>query len=47
VTAAWLVVNTLAQRPVESGAGLALIAAGLPFYFHFRRQRLRREPAGE
>jgi hypothetical protein len=31
VTAAWLVVNTLAERPVESIAGLALIAAGLPF----------------
>jgi APA family basic amino acid/polyamine antiporter len=46
VTAAWLVVNTLAQRPVESVAGLALIAAGLPFYFHFRRQP-RPEPAGE
>jgi APA family basic amino acid/polyamine antiporter len=47
VTAAWLVVNTLTERPVESVAGLALIAAGLPFYFHFRRQRQRREPAGE
>jgi APA family basic amino acid/polyamine antiporter len=39
MTAAWLVVNTLAHRPVESVAGLALIAAGLPFYVHFRRQR--------
>jgi APA family basic amino acid/polyamine antiporter len=44
MTAAWLVVNTLAHRPVESVAGLALIGAGLPFYFHFRGQR-RREPA--
>ena len=42
-TAAWLVVNTLVQRPVESAAGLALVAAGLPFYFHFRRQRRQRE----
>jgi len=45
VTAAWLVINTLAHRPVESAAGLALIAAGLPFYFLFRRQRRRRELA--
>ncbi len=43
--AAWLVINTLLQRPVESVAGLALIAAGLPFYIHFRRRR--RELAGE
>ena len=39
VTAAWLVVNTLVHRPVESAVGLALIGVGLPFYFHFRRQR--------
>jgi basic amino acid/polyamine antiporter, APA family len=45
VTAAWLVFNTLVERPVESVAGLALIAAGLPFYFHFRRQRRRLESA--
>jgi APA family basic amino acid/polyamine antiporter len=36
-TAAWLVINTLVHRPVESAAGLALVAAGLPFYVHFRR----------
>jgi APA family basic amino acid/polyamine antiporter len=41
VTAGWLVANTLAQRPVESVAGLALVAAGLPCYLHFRRQRRR------
>ena len=46
VTAAWLVINTLAHRPVESAVGLALIAAGLPFYFLFRRQRRQRELAG-
>ena len=38
-TAAWLVVNTLVERPVESAAGLVLIAAGLPFYAYFRRGR--------
>lgn len=47
VTAAWLVINTLAHRPVESAVGLGLIAAGLPFYFLFRRQRQRRELALE
>jgi len=38
-TAAWLVVNTLVERPVESAAGLVLIAAGLPFYLYFLRRR--------
>jgi len=45
LVAAWLVVNTLAQRPVESVAGLALIAAGLPFFFYFRWQRRRKQLA--
>lgn len=34
-----LVINTLWASPVESGAGLLLIALGLPFYFYFRRTR--------
>ena len=34
--ALWLVVNTLTANPVESAAGLLLIALGLPFYFYFR-----------
>ena len=38
-TAGWLVVNTLVERPVESAAGLVLIAAGLPFYLYFLRRR--------
>lgn len=37
VVAAWLVINSLTTTPVESGAGLFLIALGLPFYFWFRR----------
>jgi APA family basic amino acid/polyamine antiporter len=32
-----LVGNTLVARPVESLAGLALVAAGLPAYFFWRR----------
>ncbi|HEV7595019.1 MAG TPA: amino acid permease [Gemmatimonadaceae bacterium] len=33
----WLVINSLSAYPVESGAGLLLIALGLPFFFFFRR----------
>jgi len=34
--AAWLVINSLTATPVESVAGLILIALGLPFYAYFR-----------
>jgi APA family basic amino acid/polyamine antiporter len=37
LVAFWLVVNTLINRPVESVAGLVLIALGLPVYWYFRR----------
>ena len=37
--AIWLVVNTLLNRPVESVAGLVLIALGLPVYWYFRMAR--------
>jgi basic amino acid/polyamine antiporter, APA family len=36
LVAFWLVVNTLFARPVESVAGLVLIALGLPIYFYYR-----------
>jgi APA family basic amino acid/polyamine antiporter len=36
MVALWLVVNTLVNRPVESVAGLVLIALGLPVYWYFR-----------
>jgi APA family basic amino acid/polyamine antiporter len=39
LVAAWLVVNTIVTSPVESAAGLALIALGVPVYFYFRRRR--------
>ena len=39
LVAAWLVINTLLNRPVESITGLVLIALGLPIYFYYRRQR--------
>ena len=35
----WLVVNTLVNRPVESVAGLVLIALGLPVYWYFPPSR--------
>ena len=35
---ALLVVNTLAERPVESLLGLGLVAMGLPAYWYWRRQ---------
>ena len=37
IVAAWLVINSLSATPVESVAGLVLMAVGLPFYFFFRR----------
>lgn len=36
LVAAWLVVNSLSATPVESAAGLILMALGLPFYIYFR-----------
>jgi APA family basic amino acid/polyamine antiporter len=41
LVAAWLVVNTILTSPVESAAGLALIALGLPVYFYFKRTKPR------
>ena len=40
LVAFWLVINTLVNRPVESVAGLVLIALGLPVYWYFRANRL-------
>src|SRR5262249_55696360 len=34
-----LVISTLFDSPRESFLGLGLIFAGLPFYFHWRKQR--------
>jgi len=40
LVATWLVINTLRTNPVESAAGLLLIALGIPFYLYFRRNRV-------
>ena len=45
LVASWLVWNTIHTRPLESTVGLGLIAAGLPFYFYFRRSRPRTSPS--
>jgi APA family basic amino acid/polyamine antiporter len=39
LVAAWLVLNSLWATPVESAAGLVLIALGLPFFLYFRATR--------
>jgi len=36
LVSAWLVVNTLIEKRVESVAGLVLILAGLPLFYWFR-----------
>jgi APA family basic amino acid/polyamine antiporter len=50
LVAVWLVINTLTASPVESAAGLFLIALGLPFFLYFRasgwitRARMKERP---
>jgi APA family basic amino acid/polyamine antiporter len=49
---AWLVVNTLVERPIESLAGLALVILGVPVYWTLSRTRTavpagRLDPAGD
>lgn len=42
LTACILVLSTLFDSPRESLLGIALIAAGLPFYFHWKRRAIAR-----
>jgi basic amino acid/polyamine antiporter, APA family len=44
LVAVWLVINSIKAYPVESAAGLLLIALGLPFYLFFQ---IRASRAGE
>jgi APA family basic amino acid/polyamine antiporter len=41
IMAAAIVISSLYNSPRESLLGLLLIFAGLPFYFHWRKQRAR------
>ena len=47
VVAAWLVINSLSATPVESAAGLLLIAIGLPFFLFLRATRRDHQVEGE
>ena len=42
--AAWLVANTIRTNPVESAAGLCIIALGVPVYVFFRWSRRGAQP---
>jgi len=39
LTTGAFVINTLIERPLQSGAGLLLLAIGLPLYFYFKRTK--------
>jgi len=39
LVAAWLIINTLYTKPVESIAGLGMMAIGFPLYVYFRSRR--------
>ena len=39
LVAVMLIINTLRESPRESLMGLVLIAAGLPFYFYWKRRK--------
>lgn len=41
ITAAWLVVNTIAADPLHAAVGLALVFSGVPAYLVWRRQKRR------
>jgi APA family basic amino acid/polyamine antiporter len=40
VAAGCILVSTLQNSPRESLLGLGIIAAGIPFYFHWKRRNL-------
>lgn len=43
LVAAWLIINTLFSKPVESVAGLVMMGVGFPLYLYFRKVA-RRQP---
>ena len=42
LVARWLILNTLKTSPVESLAGLALIAVGAPVYLYYQAKGIAR-----
>jgi APA family basic amino acid/polyamine antiporter len=42
-----LLVNTLYTQPIQSFAGLGVIATGLPFYWHWTRSKVRKAASDE
>jgi len=34
----WILINTLLERPVESLAGMGIVAVGIPVYFYWKRK---------
>jgi APA family basic amino acid/polyamine antiporter len=47
VAAVALTVNLWTVRPVRSSLGLAVILAGIPFFYRWRGHKVERQPAGE
>ncbi len=45
IAAIALTVNLWAHRPVRSSLGLAIILAGIPFFYRWRGRRVERQPA--
>jgi APA family basic amino acid/polyamine antiporter len=39
LTSAWFIVNTLVEKPVESGLGALMVGLGAPVYWIWRRKR--------
>ena len=38
LTSAWLILNTLIEKPVEAGIGTLMVVVGVPVYFFWKRQ---------
>jgi APA family basic amino acid/polyamine antiporter len=43
--AAWLVGNTILEKPMDSLKGSVILLAGLPLYFYWRRSAVSRQPS--
>jgi APA family basic amino acid/polyamine antiporter len=43
--AAWLVYNTVVEKPLDSLVGLGILAAGLPLYWYWKRSAVSGQPS--